>query len=388
VPTISAPRLLIDGELCGPGAILIEGGVIVETTSGRPAPAPDHVSLDSGILSPGLIDVQINGGLGVDFSAATEREWVMVSAALAAMGVTAFQPTYITAAIPSLVAGLRTFAAVRPTLDAAGGARALGVHLEGPFLSPARRGVHDAAFMVEPTPANLDALLGDPVASAQISMVTIAPELPGALAAIRRLVGAGIVVSLGHSDAVGAQVHEAVVAGATMVTHIFNAQRAFGHREPGVAGQALAEPSMTIGLVADFEHVSPTTCEVVLNAAPGRVAIVSDAVAVAGMPAGTFQLGGQRITALPDETLPRNANGAVAGSVTFIDQAIRNLVGIGRDVASALTAATAVPAGVLRRPDLGRLTPGARADIVWWSDTLHPLRTWIDGREVAATRSR
>jgi N-acetylglucosamine-6-phosphate deacetylase len=384
---ISAPRLLIDGELRGAGAVVVDGGVIIETLDGRPATAPGHVELDSGILSPGLIDVQINGCLGVDFSDASEHDWVTISRALPAMGVTSFQPTYITAPIPALVAGLQSFAAVRPVLGTAGGARALGVHLEGPFLSPARRGVHDATFMVDPTPANIDALLGDPLTTAHISMVTLAPELPWALEAIRLLCAAGIVVSVGHSDAVGSQVHDAVVAGATMVTHIFNAQRGFGHREPGVAGQALAEPSMTIGLIADFEHVSPTACEVVLNAAGGRVAIVSDAVATAGMPPGTFQFGRQRITQGADAPLPRNEAGTIAGSVTFLDGAVRNLVGIGRGIAEVLNAATRVPADALRRPDIGRLAPGARADVVWWSDTLHPLRTWIDGREVAPTRS-
>jgi N-acetylglucosamine-6-phosphate deacetylase len=387
VPTISAPRVLIDGELRGPSALVIEGGLIVETVNGRPAAAPDHVALDSGILSPGLIDVQINGCLGVDFSEATEDEWLMISRALPAMGVTAFQPTFITAPIPVLVSGLRAFAAVRPVLDAAGGAHAVGVHLEGPFLSPAKRGVHDAAFMVQPTPANLDGLLRDPEATAQISMITLAPELPGALEAIRLLTAAGIMVSLGHSDATGAQVHDAAMAGATMVTHIFNAQRGFGHREPGVAGQALAEPSLTIGLVADLEHVCAAACEVTLNAAAGRVAIVSDAVAMAGMPPGSSRLGPQRITVRAGEQLPRNGDGTIAGSVTFLDGAVRNLVGIGRDIAEVLNAATTVPADVLGRADIGRLAAGARADIVWWSDTLHPQRTWIDGREVGATRS-
>jgi N-acetylglucosamine-6-phosphate deacetylase len=384
---VSAPGLLIDGELRGPGAVVIDGGTIVETVNGRPAPAPHHVALDSGILSPGLVDVQINGCLGVDFSAASEQDWVMISRALPALGVTAFQPTYITAPIPMLVAALRSFAAVRPVLDEAGGARAVGVHLEGPFLSAARRGVHDVAFMVEPTPANLEALLSDPLATAQISMITVAPELPHALEAVRRLCAAGIVVSVGHSDAVGSQVHDAVIAGASMVTHIFNAQRGFGHREPGVAGQALAEPSMTIGLVADFEHVAPAVCEVVLNAAAGRVALVSDAVATAGMPPGAFQLGHQRITARTDAALPRNEAGTIAGSVTFLDKAMRNLVSVGRDIAEVLNAATAVPADVLHRADIGRLVAGTRADIVWWSDTLHPLRTWIGGREIGPTRS-
>jgi N-acetylglucosamine-6-phosphate deacetylase len=388
VAIISAPRLLVEGALTGAGALVIERGLIVDVFEGRPKPDADHLALDSGILSPGLIDVQINGCLGVDFVQATDAEWEMISRALPRFGVTAFQPTFITNPIPSMVAGLRRFAAVRPQLDAAVGAHAVGVHIEGPFISPARHGVHDVTFMLEPTTANLDALLGDPLAAAQITMLTLAPELPGALDAIRRLAAAGIVVAVGHSDALGAQVHEAVLAGASMVTHIFNAQRGFGHREPGVSGQSLYEPTMTIGLIADFHHVSREACAITMNAAPGRVALVTDAVAPAGMPPGIYELGGQQIQVLPDENLARNLDGTIAGAAIFLDQAVRNLVGIGRDVAEVLCAASTVPADVLHRSDLGRLATGAHADIVWWSDDLRPLRTWIDGVQVRPDEDR
>jgi N-acetylglucosamine-6-phosphate deacetylase len=387
VPIISAPRLLIGADLGGPGAVVIDGDTIIGILDGRPASAPDHVELDSGILSPGLIDVQINGCLGVDFIDATDDDWETVSHALATKGVTSFQPTYITAPIPALIAGLRRFAGVRPRLAAAGGAQPLGVHLEGPFISPARPGVHDPAFMADPSSANLDALFVDASASEQITMITLAPELPGALEAIRRLCAAGIVVSVGHSDALGEQVHEAVLAGARMVTHIFNAQRGFGHRELGVAGQALNEPALTIGLVADFHHVAAGACAITLNAAPGRVAVVSDAVASAGMPVGSYRLGTRVIRVGENGPLPRNEDGAIAGAVTLLDQSVRNLVSIGRSVAEVLGAASTVPADVLGRPDLGRLVVGARADLVWWSDDLHPKRSWIGGAEVAATRS-
>jgi N-acetylglucosamine-6-phosphate deacetylase len=394
VTIISAPRLLVDGSLGGPGGVVIDGGRIVDIVEGRPAPAHDHVAFDSGILSPGLIDLQINGCLGVDFVQASDDEWQRLSLALPSFGVTAFQPTYITNPIPALVAGLRRFAAVRPRLMADGGARALGVHLEGPFLSSARRGVHDVRYLIEPTADNLDALLADSVATAQITMLTLAPELPHALEAIRRLAAAGIVVSVGHSDSTGAQVHDAVVAGARMVTHIFNAQRGFDHREPGVAGQALCEDAVTIGLIADFEHVSPEACAITMNAAPGRVALVTDAVAAAGMPPGIYELGGQQIAVSVDAPVARNLDGTVAGAATFLDQAVRNLIGFGRDLAEVLSAASTVPADALNRRDLGRLAPGAQADIVWWSDDLQPLRAWVAGVEIddnkvaASTMSR
>ncbi|HZV27643.1 MAG TPA: amidohydrolase family protein [Acidothermaceae bacterium] len=189
-------------------------------------------------------------------------------------------------------------------------------------------------------------------------------------------------MSVGHSDATGARVHDAVIAGARMVTHIFNAQRGFDHREPGVAGQALYEEAVTIGLIADFEHVSPEACAITLNAAPGRVALVTDAVAAAGMPPGIYELGGQQIAVSVDEPVARNLDGTVAGAATFLDHAVRNLVGFGRDIAEVLIAASTVPADALNRPDLGRLAPGAHADIVWWSDDLRPVRAWVGGVEI------
>ncbi|MBX6372360.1 MAG: N-acetylglucosamine-6-phosphate deacetylase [Acidothermus sp.] len=375
---ISAPRLVIGNRVVGPGAVVVEDGVITDVIEGRPAPGPHHLALEEGLLGPGLIDVQINGCLGVDFAQAGLEEWQTVCAALPTHGVTAFQPTIITNPIPDLVASLRRFTETRPKLEGAG-ARPLGMHVEGPFISPERRGVHDPRHMCHPTPDNLAPLLAERTA---ITMVTLAPELPGAMVAIRELVAAGIVVSIGHSDARATDVHEAVLAGARMVTHIFNAQRGLTHREPGVAGQALVEPALTLGLIADFHHVAPQVCALVMNAAPGRVALVTDAVAPAGMPPGLYQLAGQRIRLAAGDPLARNLNGTIAGAAIFLDQAVRNLVGIGRNIGEVIHAASTVPATVLGRNDLGRLTPGAAADLVWWSDTLAPLRTWVAGNTV------
>ena len=148
---------------------------------------------------------------------------------------------------------------------------------------------------------------------------------------------------------------------------------------PACQAKPYTSKPMTIGLIADFEHVSPEACAITLNAAPGRVALVTDAVAPAGMPPGTYELGGQQIAISTGVPLARNLDGTVAGAATFLDQAVRNLVGFGRDIAEVLVAATTVPADAVQRPDLGRLLPGAHADIVWWDDDLQPARTWVDG---------
>ncbi|BEP16325.1 N-acetylglucosamine-6-phosphate deacetylase [Acidothermaceae bacterium B102] len=376
MPIISAPRMLVEGRLTGPTQLTVENGIITSVGEGDAA----DIVLGHGLVTPGLIDLQINGSYGVDFVDAGPDEWLTVACRLPETGVTAFQPTFITAPIERLLVGMKQASAAFPQLAAsAGSARPLGVHLEGPFLSPHQAGVHDVTFMHPATASDLDALLAPGVVDV-ISMMTLAPELPGALDAVRRLRAEGIIVSLGHSDARGSEVAAAVEAGARMVTHIFNAQRGLGHREPGVAGQALADPRLTVGLIADLHHVAAEICIVVMQAARGRVALVTDAVASAGMPPGSYELGGQQIRIEPGEGLARRSDGTIAGSSLSLDAAVRNLVGIGVAAADVLDAATRVPADVLGRTDLGRLAAGAKADLVWWSDDLRPLRVWIDGR--------
>lgn len=378
MPIISAPRMLVEGQLTGPASLVVEGGTIVDVVEGTPG--GETLQLEHGLVTPGLIDLQINGYYGVDFVDASRQEWVQVLCRLPETGVTAIQPTFITAPIERLLVGMRQAADALPAVaDSSGAARILGLHLEGPFLSPRQAGVHDITFMHPATDDDLDALLAPGMVDL-ISMVTLAPELPGALEAIKRLRADGVVVSIGHSDARGTEVEQAVEAGARMVTHIFNAQRSLGHREPGVPGQALADPRLTIGLIADLHHVAPEICTVVMNAARGRVALVTDAVAAAGMPPGSYELGGQQLRIFPGEGLVRTVDGKIAGSSLSMDLAVRNLVEVGVAASDVLDAATRVPADVLGRTDLGRLATGAKADLVWWSDDLRPLKVWVGGQ--------
>jgi N-acetylglucosamine-6-phosphate deacetylase len=264
-----------------------------------------------------------------------------------------------------------------------GHARILGVHLEGPFLSPARNGVHEMKFLSEPTESALDFLLGAP-GSGILTMVTLAPELPGALSAVRRLTEAGVRVSVGHTDATAAQIIAAADAGATLVTHIFNAQRGLAHREPGVPGATMADPRFYCGLIADLHHVAPEVCTLVWRAARGRVVLVTDAIAAAGMAPGEYELSGIRVVLR--DGVPRDADGTIAGSALTLDLAVRNMISLGLPQAQVVEAASRIPADALGRPDLGRIAVGARADLVWWTDDFHPRRAWVDGREVAAAR--
>ena len=372
---IGAPRVVADSVPLGPACVAVSDGVILGVAAGETyGDVPPDVVLPSGVLVPGLVDMQVNGCFGVDFVAADPAGWAEVSARLPETGVTSFVPTFITAPVPDLVAGLRRTAALPADL---GGARVLGVHVEGPFLSPDRHGAHDPALLRDPTPEAVDALIE--AAPGLLRMHTLAPERPGALAAIRRLVDAGVLVSVGHSDATAEQTEAAADAGARLVTHLFNAMRPLHHREPGVVGQGLTDPRLTCGLIADLHHVAAPICRLAFAAAPGRIVLVTDAVAAAGMPPGTYDLGGQQVSVDP-LGLPRRPDGTLAGSGLRLDAAIANVVAAGVDLRSAVDAASRLPADILGRPDLGRIEAGGTADLVWLGDDLSARATWLAGR--------
>jgi N-acetylglucosamine-6-phosphate deacetylase len=265
--------------------------------------------------------------------------------------------------------------------DPPAGARVLGVHMEGPFLAPTWAGAHRREWMVTPTQATVANLLA--AGAGALRVVTLAPEVEGGLAAVAALASAGVVVSVGHSDATARQVAAAADAGARMVTHLFNAQRPLHHREPGVVGQALADPRLTSGLIADLTHVAAAPCAIAFSAAPGRICLVTDASAAAGMAPGRYRLGGKLVEVRPgDGQAPRLADGTLAGSVLRMDRAVANAVAAGVGLAEAVAAATRVPADVLGRPDLGRLSPWAAADLVWLDDDLRAQATWVAGERV------
>ena len=376
---LSARSAVVDGALT-PVTIRVDDRLI---TALEPHADPEaDIVLDEGILTAGLVDIQINGAFGVDFAAADEAGWDAVAARLPSTGVTSFQPTLITAPLPQLIAGLDTATEARDRQEDGPYARILGVHLEGPWLAPRKKGVHEARHLAEPTPEAVDALMSA-VGFDILTLLTLAPELPGALEAIKRLSSAGVTVSIGHTDATAAQVEAAADAGATLVTHIFNAQRGLAHREPGVPGAALSDSRYRVGLIADLHHVAPEICTLIFRAAPGRVVLVTDAIAAAGMPPGSYVLAGIPVV-LGEDGVPRNADGTIAGSALTLDQAVRNLLGLGMPIPTVIEAASKVPAEALGRADLGRIAVGARADLVHWTEDFHPVRTWVDGRELPA----
>jgi N-acetylglucosamine-6-phosphate deacetylase len=353
---------------------VISDGRVTEVGQGAPPHRPD-VELAGGLLVPGFVDLQVNGYFGVEFAAADPAGWARVVSGLPATGVTAFLPTIITAPSGRLAAALRSAAGLIAGLPS--GARALGIHLEGPFISPLRRGAHNAEWITDPVPAEVDRLID--AASGQLRLVTLAPERDGAIAAIDRFTRAGALVSVGHSDATSAQVAAAVDAGARMVTHLFNGQRPLHHREPGVPGHALADQRVTSGLIADLRHVAAEVCMIAFTAAPGRICLVTDAAACAGMPPGRYLLGGEPITLPAGGAPPVRADGTLAGSALRMDDAVANMVTAGAGLPDAVAAASRVPADLIGRPDLGRIAPGAAADLVWLDDGLRTQAAWVRG---------
>lgn len=375
---ITAPKVLLADELVEPGWVGFEDGRIVTSGQGSPPGGPE-LRLSRGVLAPGLVDMQLNGAYGHDFADTDLPGWCEVATRLVETGVTAFVPTIITAPIDDLVASMTRYRRWRPEIDAAGGAQSLGLHCEGPFLAAGRHGAHDERLLVDPTPQRVETLLE--AGAGDLVYVTLAPEREGGLAAIRRFVAAGIGVAVGHSDARDSEVRAAADVGARLVTHLYNAQRPLHHRDPGVVGTALADPRLTCGLIADLHHVAPTAIRVAFAAAPGRISLVTDAIAALGMPPGTYDLGG-RTTTVRESAPPVLDDGTLAGSVLRMDEAVANTVTSGVDPAAALVAATRVPADAMRRPDLGRLTPGSTADLVWLDEDWRAAATWVGGRLV------
>jgi len=302
-----------------------------------------------------------------------------VSRALLRHGVTAWLPTLITAAAEQTDHALDVLAQVVPASrqDWTGhGAMPLGVHLEGPFLSERRLGTHPAAHRRDPDAAQLQQWRR----RAPVAAVTLAPELPGAIRLVTSLSRAGVLVSLGHSDATATQAHAAFDAGARTVTHLFNAMSPLHHRRPGLPGAALARPDVTVQLVVDGHHLAPEVVTMVCAAARDRIVLVTDATAAAGRDDGTYALAGVPLQVRDGAV--RNDEGILAGSALTLDTAVRKACETGVALETALAAVTETPARLLHRRDIGRLTPGARADCVVLEDDLTVRDTYVGGRPV------
>ena len=359
---------LVDGELVdGDVEVEVEDGVIT-----RLGVAPAGAE---GVAVPGFVDLHINGVAGVDFLAADPDAYDRAGEALARTGVVAYQPTLVSSDPGAYAEPLR--AASEAVARDAGGGRplVLGVHLEGPFLSPEWPGAHDPAHLRLPDTALAERLLdGGPVTT-----MTLAPELAGALDLIDWLVARRVVVSCGHSDADAELAHAAFDRGARAMTHVHNAHRRWRPRDPGVGGVALVRPEVTVQAIVDGVHLAPESALGAFLAAGRRFCLVTDAIEAAMLDAGEYELGGRPVR-LRDGAV-RLPDGTLAGSVLTMDEAVRNLVASGASWTDAVHAASTAPARLIGRDDLGRLGPGLPAHLTVLDDELRVLRTLVSGRE-------
>jgi N-acetylglucosamine-6-phosphate deacetylase len=357
----------------------------VEVAGGEAPAAPGDPSpatwprLDAAglLVVPGFVDVQCNGAAGVDISTEPERLWE-VAAALPRWGVTAWLPTIVTSpastrarALAALRSGPPGGASVPPL------ATPLGLHFEGPFLAPERRGAHPAEELRPADPA----LVADEgwTRDSGVALVTLAPELPRALDVVRPLVAAGVVVSAGHSSASADQATAAVDAGVTAVTHLFNAMAPLHHRDPGLVGVALTDERLSVGAIADGLHLHPAAVALAARALGERLCLVTDAVAALGMPAGRVPLGA--LEAFATDNGVRLADGTLAGSDLSLDRAVRNLMAFaGVGLPAAVAAVTTSPAALLGLDDRGTISPGAVGDLVVLDPAGHVVATVIGGR--------
>jgi N-acetylglucosamine-6-phosphate deacetylase len=337
---------IVDGTLVR-GDVEVSGGVV--TRVGLPPAGTGRLAV------PGYVDLQVNGYAGIDLLGTDEAGVLEAARALRAAGVAAWQPTLISSSEEVTARACRAIARAREHPD---GRDVVGIHLEGPFLAPERLGTHPPEHRRDPDVA----LLGRLLDAGPVTAVTLAPELPGAADLIDALLGRGVVVSVGHTDADATHAHVAFDAGASTVTHLFNAMRRFTARDPGVAAVALARPDVVVQVIVDGHHLADDTVRLVWQAAAGRVALVTDATAASGVGDGTFRLGDVEVTVAGGAV--RRADGTLAGSALTMADAVRNLVALGVPLVDAVSAATAVPARVLGRDELGRTRVGDQARLV------------------------
>jgi N-acetylglucosamine-6-phosphate deacetylase len=361
-------RLLAPDDL-GVRLLTVEDGRVASIGPAADAP-PDAVGGPQAWIVPGLVDIQLNGAFGIDFSD-PGADLARAAAALPVTGVTAFLPTIVSSPAEAYAPCLRALSSPVPD----GAARPLGVHVEGPFLAPDRRGTHDPAAVRLP---DLDETLGW-LEVGRVRIVTLAPELAGAKPVIEALVARGVLVAIGHSDASWDQADDAIRAGARLGTHLFNAMPPLHHRAPGIAGRLL-ESGVAVSVIVDGVHVAPAMLRLVASIKPvDELVFVTDGLAALGEAPGTYRLAGRIVES--DGTVARLADSTLSGSVVPMARALGRLVAGGLDPVVAVRAASTTPARLLGAEDeLGRIAVGRVADLVLLDASWEPQLTIVRGR--------
>jgi N-acetylglucosamine-6-phosphate deacetylase len=384
---LCASRLYTPLEEIENPLLFIEEGIVSAVSSRADREVPStatEVDLGDAILAPGFVDIHMHGGAGLDVMRASIVELPHLHRFLATHGVTGYFPTTVAAPLDETCVALERLANAieagqvpHATNGDGAQARPLGVHLEGPFLSHKRRGVHSPENLLDPTPEIFDRLWQ--AARGYVRMMTIAPELPGALEVISEAARRKVCVSIGHSDAELGAARAGVRAGARHATHTFNAMRPLDHRDPGILGEVLTDQNLTADIIVDGIHVAPEVVQLFLQAKGVEAAVlITDATAAAGMPDGTYQLGPMQVEVQDGKC---TLDGKLAGSVLTMDSAVRNVTKFSNwSLRESVRAATMNPSRATGLAQHGHIVPGAEANIVALSPNGDVRKTMIRGR--------
>jgi len=385
----TASRLYTPLEEIASPWLVVEDGQIVEVSSrlGKEAGNAPLVDFGDAVIAPGFFDIHIHGGAGLDVMRASPAELPRLGKFLTTHGVTGYFPTTVAAPLDVTCAALERLAdaieaAQNDDAHTADGdslqARPIGIHLEGPFLSHKRRGVHPPEYLLEPTGAIFERLWQ--AARGHVRVMTIAPETSGAMEVIAEAARRNVCVSIGHSDAELPIAQAAVKAGARHATHTFNAMRPLDHRDPGILAEVLTDDRLSADIIADGIHVAPSVVQLFLRAKGiERAVLITDAISATGMPDGRYQLGPIQVDVKDGKC---TSGGSLAGSVLTMDRAVRNVTEFAHwSLKDAVRAATLNPArAVGLAGQHGALAKGASADFVVLSPTGKVLKTVVGGR--------
>jgi N-acetylglucosamine-6-phosphate deacetylase len=374
-------RVVTPDGVLDPGWIRLAGPLIDAVGPGDPHEQQPAVDLHGEWVLPGFVDMHVHGGGGASFTEGASDQARQAAVFHRGQGSTTVLASLITAPLAELEARAGLLAGLADEGVVA------GLHLEGPFLSPVRRGAQDPRHMIAPDVAVFERLLA--AARGHLRVITLAPELPGALAVIQAATRAGVIVAVGHTDATAEVTMAAVDAGATHATHLFNGMRPPHHREPGAVGALLDRDEVTCEVIADGVHLDDIVVRLTARAAgPGRLVLVSDAMAAAGMPDGSYQLGSQRVTVAGGVARLLEDRAAIAGSTATLADVMRHAIAAGLPVPDMAAAASTTPARVLGLAGrTGALRPGLAADLVVCQDDFRPRAVMRHGEWLTAPSS-
>ena len=382
---ITAARLFTPLECIESPVVVVEDGRFLSSVGSRlEMEVPQNsrqFDFPDAVLVPGFIDIHIPGGAGHDIMETDSSALVAIERHMARHGVTSYLPTTVTALEDRILRALEFLGKRISRQDYSdGGARPIGIHLEGPFISHAKRGVHPPEYLVQPSPQMFEKYWQ--ASGGMLSMMTIAPELPGAIDTIQYAKKAGVQSSIGHSNAIYSEARQAIDAGADHATHTFNAMRPLDHREPGILGAVLTDDRITADIIADGIHTDPSVVKLFLNAkGPERAILITDAISATGMPEGKYKLGLFEVDVKDGRC---EYQGKLAGSVLTLDRAVRNVMSFADwKLQQAVRLASLNPARVLGIADQkGTIRVGNQADVVTLTPKGEVMQTFIAGNKI------